>query len=44
MYSLGRFKCIVVDRSNDTTEGYFRGEGVAMIDDWFFVWAIPTVH
>ena len=33
-----------LDTFNDINEPYLRSEGVAVVDDWLVVTAIPTVH
>ena len=41
---LGRCEGVVFDHSDDIHELDFGGEGVAVVDDWLTVWAIPAVH
>ena len=43
-YLLWYFESIFVDSFYDRFKGDFRGKGVSMVDHWFFIWAIPTVH
>ena len=35
---------VFLDDLNDLLEEDLGGEGVAMVDDWFIIGAIPTVH